>query len=312
MKSLKWMTIAACFFFCISALAQVSTVYTLRPTLLTNGWAVTGTLTTDGTVGTLTAANVVNWDLKVVQTTDFVWTEKDSSNIGISKIYTDGKKIYVATSPDGYQDGGNLTFSRGGGGGRIATSAVIADFTQLSMNLGYVGGMAGWQDEIWGLNFVGLNQRNKTMYRAAVGVKGQPNAFAVTVPIISMDPLLITVFGTITTDGTVGALLPQNILAWNVTARNQDITHYTKANSGVLTMDGVATNGTFIGVTHKQGKFTIGIGGMRPTYVTIADFTDPSYPDGYANYYRGDYGTMGEKYPLVNQNAKYYVAGMKQ
>jgi len=311
MKSLKWMVIAACFLFCISALAQVSTVYTLRPTPLTNGWAVTGTITTDGTVGKLSAANLVDWDLKVVQTTDFVWTEKDSSNLNISKVYTDGKKIYVATSPDGYQDGGNLTFARGGGGGRIATSAVIADFTQLSMNLGYVGGMAGWQDEIWGLNFVGLNQRNKTMYRAAVGVKGQPNVFAVTVPVISMDPLLITVFGTLTTDGTVGALLPQNILSWNITARNQDITHYTKANSGVLTMDGVASNGTFIGVAHKQGKFTIGIGGMRPTYVTIADFTDPTYPDGYANYYRGNYGIMGEKFPLVNPTDKYYIAGKK-
>ena len=33
-------------------------------------------------------------------------------------ITTDGKGIFVATSPDGIQDGGTLYFSRGGGGER--------------------------------------------------------------------------------------------------------------------------------------------------------------------------------------------------
>ena len=266
---------------------------------------------TDGTVGALAPANILGWDLKVVQTTDFVWTEKDSSNMNISGVFTDGKKIMVATSPDGALDGGTLTFSRGGGGGRIATSAIIADFTQLSFNLGYPGGLAGWQDEIWGLNYVGLNQRNNSRYRAALAVPGQPNVFRVTVPIISTSPLLMTMFGTITSDGTIGALLPQNLLAWKITARNQDITNYTNANSTVLSANGLTSDGTTIKVDHAGGQFTIGIGGMRPTFVTIADFTDPAYPNGFANYYMGNFGVMGDKFPLVAPRAKTYTAAGK-
>jgi hypothetical protein len=304
MKSLRWIAVVALLVASIAAVGQTSTVFKLNQIPLTNGWRVTGTVTTDGTVGALSAANILDWNLRVVQTTDFVWTEKDSSNLNISGVSTDGVKIFVNTSPDGVLDGGALYFSRGGGGGRIPTSAVLADFTQLSTNLGYVGGMAGWQDEIWGLNYVGLNQRNKSRYRAALAVPGQPKVFRVSVPIISSAPLLMTMFGTITTDGTIGALLPQNIVAWNITARNQDITNYTKVNSVVLSATGVTSDGTTIKVAHAGGQFTVGIGGMRPTFVTVADFTDPTYPDGFANYYMGNFGEMGNKAPLVGPRAK--------
>jgi hypothetical protein len=304
MKGLRLLVVAALLVLSVSAFAQTSTVYNLNPIPLTNGWRVTGTISTDGTVGALTAANILDWNLTVVQTTDFVWTEKDSSNLNISGVSTDGVRISVRTSPDGVLDGGSLQFSRGGGGGQIATSAVIADFTQLSVNLGYVGGIAGWQDEIWGLNYVGLNQRNNSRYRAAVAVAGQPNTFRVTVPIISSSPLLMTMFGTITTDGTIGALLPQNIVAWKITARNQDITNYTKANTSVISAIGVTSDGTTIKVSHTGGQFSIGIPGARPTFVTIADFTDPTYPNGFANYYRGNYGVMGERTPLTGSYAK--------
>jgi hypothetical protein len=219
--------------------------------------------------------------------------------------------MFVNTSPDGVLDGGALVFSRGGGGGKIATSAIIADFTQLSTNLGYVGGMAGWQDEIWGLNFVGLNQRNHSRYRAALAVPGQVNVFRVNVPTISAAPLLMTMFGTITTDGTIGALLPQNILAWKITARNQDITNYTKANSTVISAIGVTSDGTTIKVSHVGGQLSMGIPGMRPTFVTLADFTDATYPDGFANYYMGNFGVMGDKSPLVGPRAKTYTVAKK-
>jgi hypothetical protein len=311
MKKLSLLTFAVLLLFIsITASAQTSSVFNLRPIALSNGWRVSGTITTDGTVGTLAAGNIVDWNLQVVQTTDFLWTQRNSSNLNISGVSTDGQKMLVTTSPDGFQDGGTLLFSRGGGIGRIATSAIIADFTQLSLNLGYVGGLAGWQDEIWGLNFVGLNQRNQSQYRAALAVAGQPNVFRITVPIISSSPLLMTMFGTITTDGTIGTLLPRNIVAWNITARNQEITSYTKANSAVLAAAGVTCDGTLININHVGGQFTIGIAGARPTFVTIADFTDPYYPQGFANYYRGNYGVMGDKSPLTH--ATIYMVGKKQ
>ena len=283
-------------------------VFTLRPINLTNGWRVTGTITTDGTMGVLAAANILSWDLKVVQTTDMVWTEKDSNALNISGVSTDGNKIFVNTSPDGIQDGGTLFFSRGGGGGRIATNAVICDFTQLSYNLGYgMGGIAGWQDEIGGLNYVGLNQRNHFRYRGASLMAGQPNVFRVNVPTLATNPILMTMFGTITTDGTIGALAPQNLIAWNITARNQEIIHYTQTNSTVLNAVGVSSDGVMITVAHAGGQFSLGIGGMRPTFVTLADFTDPTMPNGFANYYVGNYGVMGEKTPLTGQKT-YAVA----
>jgi len=289
--------------------AQV--VFTVKPIALTNGWRVTGTITTDGAVGKLGASNIVNWNLKVVQTTDMVWTDKDSTSLYMTGVSTDGNKLFVPTSPDGFQDGGALFFSRGGGGGRIATNAVIADFTQLSFNLGYPGGMAGWQDEIGGLNFVGLNQRNHTLYRAASLLAGQPNVFQVHVPTIATDPILMTMFGTITTDGTVGPLLPQNLLAWSITERNQDITYYSNTNSTVLSVTGVFSDGNMIKVAHQGGQFKIGISGTRPTFVTLADFTDLAYPNGFANYYIGNYGVMGEKTPLVGDGVKGYGVGKK-
>lgn len=293
-------------FLALSPCAVSQVVINLKPIDLTNGWRVTGTITTDGTVGAIAPNNILDWNLKVVQTTDMAWTEKNSTSLYISGVSTDGNKIFVPTSPDGIQDGGALLFSRGGGGGRIATNAVVADFTQLSFILGYPGGMAGWQDEIGGLNYVGLNQRNNTKYRAASLLTGKPNTFRVHVPTIATDPILMTMFGTLTTDGTIGPLLPQNIVAWNITERNQDISYYTPANSSVLASTGTSSDGVNLRVAHAGGQLKVGIGAARPTFVTLADFTDPTYPNGFANYYLGNYGVMGEKSPLVGNNVKFY------
>lgn len=143
--------IVALLMFAIAASALTPTVYSIKPINLTNGWRVTGTITTDGATGYLTAADILDWNLKIVQTTDFVWTQKDSNNLNISGVSSDGKKIFVATSRDGVSDGGSLFVGHPAGGGQIETNAVIADFTQLSVNLGYgIGGIAGWQSELGG------------------------------------------------------------------------------------------------------------------------------------------------------------------
>ena len=308
MKILKLAATIALLLPSIAAQAANPVVYKLKPITLTNGWQVTGSITTDGSTGYLTPANIVDWNLKIVQTTDMVWTEKDSNDLNISGVSSDGQKVYVSTSPDGMSDGGTLYVSRGGSRGQIPTSGVIADFTSTSFNLGYgYGGIAGWQDEIGGLNYVGLNQRNNTQYRAASVLKGRPNVFAINVPILGTNPIMMTMFGTITTDGTIGPLAPKNIVAWRITARNQDISYMTKANSVVLAASGVAAGVNGITVDHASGQFVIGVGGRRPTFVTIADFTDPVFSNGFANYYMGSFGVMGDKSPLVGTNAKTYT-----
>ena len=312
MTALKWFAVAALLVVSMSAFAQTTVVYKLNGIKLTNGWSVTGTITTDGAVGTLSAANILDWNLKVVQTTDMVWTEKDSNDLNISGVSTDGSKVFVMTSPDRIVNKNTLYFGQGSALGTIPTNAIVADFTQLSTNLGYVGGIAGWQDEIGGLNYVGLNRKNNRQSQVATAVTGQPNAFRINVPKISPAPLQMTMFGTFTTDGTIGPLLPRNIIAWNVTARTEDITYYTKTNSTVLSAIGVTSDGTVIRVDHAGGQFTIGIGGRRPTFVTIADFTDPTYPDGFANYCMGNFGVMGDKSPLAYPKSKRVNVARKQ
>ncbi|HEX6505815.1 MAG TPA: hypothetical protein VF011_21445 [Terriglobales bacterium] len=305
MKALRVVAFALTIFVALSSAAQTTpVVFNLNPIRLTNDWVIKGTITTDGTVGPLTLANILDWNFKIVQTTQRVWTEKDSNDWNISGVSTNGKKIFVATSPDGFQDGGTLYFGRSAGWFNIPTNAVIADFTQLSMNLGYIGGIAGWQDEIWGLNYVGLNQRDNTQYPAASALANRVNTFAVRVPTLSTSPLLMTLFGTITTDGTLGTLLPQNIIAWNITARNQDIRYMDKASgSRVISATALSSTGKLLGVAHAGGQLVIGFPGFRPTFVSLADFTDPTMPNGFANYYVGNYGEMGNKTPLVNRIA---------
>ncbi len=312
MKSPRWLFILALILCSALAYAQNPVTYNLVSVPMSNGWRLSGTITTDGTLGPLAARNFVDWNLQVVQTTDFTWTERDSNNLNISGVSSDGKKIYVATSPDGIQDGGALVFSKPAAGFNIPTNAIIADFTQLSVNLGYVGGIAGWQDELWGLNFVGLNQRDNSQYPAA-SRGGMASAhpgraiFLVNVPTLSTNPLVQTMFGNIVTDGTVGPLLPKNILSWRITARNQDVRSYTKTNSGVLSAVGITAETKYLKIANFVGQFTIGIGGRRPTFVTIADFTDPMYPGGFVNYYVGTQGVMGDKSPLVSPTAPKYT-----
>ncbi len=117
----------------------------------------------------------------------------------------------------------------------------------------------------------------------------------------------MTVFGTFTSDGTIGTSLPKNIIAWNITGRTQDITHYTKANSAVMSAIGASSDGTSIRVAHAGGPLMLGIAGRRPTYVDAADFTNTTYPNGFADYCMGNFGVMGSRGPLMRA-ASYVVA----
>lgn len=282
-------------------------VLNLRAVNLSNHWQIRGTITTDGTVGPLTSANIIDWNIQLIQTTDLVWTETDSNALNISGVSSDGSNLLVTTFPNAFQDGGTLYVGRGGGGGTIPTNAIMADFTQLSRNLGYNGGMAGFQDEILGLNFVGLNQPSGRQYRAATVDPAKPNVFNIRVPQILPAPYKVTMFGTITTDGTVGPLQPANLIAWNITGRMQSGTTYTPASSAVLYMNNVSYDGAKMLVGRAGGQLVIGVGGARPTYVTVADFTNPQKPNGFANYYVGNFGLQGERFPLIGSGEQIYA-----
>jgi hypothetical protein len=99
-------------------------------------------------------------------------------------------------------------------------------------------------------------------------------------------------------------LCSQNIIAGKITARNQDI-RYMDKNGGARVMSAirVATDGKVLEVAHAGGQLLIGIPGFRPTFVTLADFIDSTMPNGFANYYVGSFGEMGNTTPLVNRRA---------
>jgi hypothetical protein len=62
-------------------------------------------------------------------------------------------------------------------------------------------------------------------------------------------------------------------------------------------------DGKVLEVAHAGGQLLIGVPGFRPTFVTLADFTDSTMPNGFANYYVGSFGEMGNTTPLVNRRA---------
>ena len=118
MRFLKLLTLALVVSLSVAASAA-PLVLSLRTVNLSNHWQIRGTITTDGTVGPLSSANIIDWNIQLIQTTDLVWTEADSNDLNIRGASSDGTNILVTTFPDAFQDGGTLYVGRGGGGGQI-------------------------------------------------------------------------------------------------------------------------------------------------------------------------------------------------
>jgi hypothetical protein len=300
--------LATVFFLAITAGAS-GTTFKLAPIHMDNGYVVTGTVDTDGTIGFLTPANFVKWNIVVTQTTDLVFTEKNTSAANISMVTTDGKKIFVPSSIDGASDGGNLSFTGGANRGGIPFGALVADFTGWNA----AGGSAGWQTPLT-LNYLALNEPNNTLYTAAHADRKNPRLFHITEVTISTSPTIQRLFGTIVTDGTVGALSPANLKAWHIVGREEDIQKYNEQTTHVLNATQVYCDGSTLKVYNATGTFQVGVPVVsprgRPIIVTIADFTDPSYPNGIASYLYGSYGLVSQKTPLT-KDAAYTVATLK-
>jgi hypothetical protein len=288
-----------------------ATQYKIVPVDLGNGYVMTGSVETDGSVGYLAPQNFTKWRVVLVQTTDTVFNETNSSAVQISQVSSDGKKLLVPTSPDGSTDGGVLAFYSGAPRGGIPSAAVVADFSMNSQNIVGPGGMGGWQTP-FGLNLVSLNQPDGTVYTAAFADRNQANVFRIAPVIVNTAPTLTRLLGTITTDGTVGALSPANFKSWNLVGREQDIQAYTEKNSQIISASQVYADERALRVDNPNGVLQIGIPSLNPylspTIVTIADFSDPSVVNGEASYYYGAQGLVATKTPLGTTGRR-YVAG---
>lgn len=245
--------------------------FELTPIDFGDGVEVTGRVTTDGSTGPLTEANFLSWRIQVTSTTEFAFTPANTS-ASISEVFSDGQGISVITAPDPFTDGGSLAFR---GGVRFATQ--LADFTTNSLPGGeafFVNGAA--------FGYSSLNQPDNSTYLAATPRSGEMNVFDL-VPLDFGDGLTMT--GSITTDGTIGALTGDNLLDWRIVIREvSSFGVFNESNSRVFTADGVSTDGQSIFVANPDGGWAFSRWPVGPdiTLIQLADFTDANAPGGQA------------------------------
>jgi len=322
--------------FALAAFAVHATTYQLVPLTLDNGTTVRGTIDTDGIVGYLTPGNIVSWDITVTQTTDVVYTDTayapaptEATTVvvtpppEVSGVSSNGKRILVQRSPDtaNFADGGSLLFRAAGNG--EPTWAAVADFTSYTSWWypdSIIGGVGGWVTA-FGLSLGApltlapcrANGRCPD-YAAATAVNGQPNTFRLARVTTQAVAPVQTLFGTITTDGTVGSLAPNNFLAWHIVGRTQEIQSYNPTNSVIRNLAGTYADNTVLRADNfpnrNPGVLDIG---TAPTVnnpgisVNLADFSDPTYPGGIASYSNGNFGLVASKSPLTTRKS-YVVA----
>jgi hypothetical protein len=302
---------------------------------LDNGTTVKGTIDTDGTVGYLTPANIVNWDITATQTTDVVYTNtaytpppNEATTVvltappEVSGVSSNGKRLLVQRSPDtvNFADGGSLLFRAGN---REPTWAAVADFTSYTSwlyNDSVIGGVGGWVT-VFGISLgAPLTQApcrangSCSTYTAATAVNGRPNMFKLFPVTTQAVAPVQTLFGTITTDGTAGSLASNNFVAWHIVGRTQEIQNYNSTNSQIRNIAGTFTDNTVLRVDNNPNR-NLGVLDIGTTpivnnpgiSVNLADFTDPMYIGGIASYSNGNLGLLASKSPLTTRKS-YVIA----
>lgn len=282
-----------------------ATDFQLAPVKLPGGVTVFGTVSTDGTVGTLTPANLVAWSVTVRQSSryDYVPGQAGGPNLMGVSVSADGRKLRVATSPDGVNDGGILAFGSFGPGPEYGVQ--VANFTGYYAAGGVAFYLAGpafeWQD------LAAPNHSQRVVAAAPAGsavYKLLPVSF----------PSGATMTGTITTDGSTGPVGAAQVLDWRIRVQaNSDTTYYRDAsgNNNSVVMPGsggLSTDGSTLFVARPGGYLAFGVPAnppRRPMAAVPADFGPAAPPKGQAGYF----DAFGVQYaPLKFSGTQYPVA----
>lgn len=250
--------------------AANATVFQLTPMDFGDGYALTGTIRTDGATGALSAADIVAWNLKVTAITDIVYTPANTINVS-SNVTSTGSQLLVPTFVNGSSDGGSLAF-RGGHYFQVQ----VADFTGANTHGGqafYVAGSA--------FDFLPLHQPNGANYVAANVESPGGNVFDL---VSRTFPGGEVMSGAITTTGAIGAA---QITDWTIRIRAIQKWTFTRANSQVWNDFGIMSDGVKLTVTPldadgNPGGFSIGSVHFDFNGVLLGDFTyDPGGVAGY-------------------------------
>jgi hypothetical protein len=252
------------------------TSFRLTPVDLGGGYSITGSVTTDGTLGDLGPGNFTSWKITVRSLTEVFYTPANTPGAGLTDVFTDGQRMTVATSPDGLLDGGSLAFRAANPQAHFGV--IVADFGGAFIAGGtalYVNG-ADFQ-------YLPLNQHNGLQY--AVAQAQAPGS-----GVYNLRPINfgggVSLSGTLTTDGTLGALAAQNLTDWNIRLAEVATWSFTERNSDLFNTDGLTTDGHSIFVANPDGNWGFGRVPGRPggdaTFLQLADFSDPNLPGGQA------------------------------
>ncbi|MFO1340545.1 MAG: hypothetical protein U1F53_20375 [Burkholderiaceae bacterium] len=269
----------------LAAASAHATDFQLTPVKLPGGVTIIGTVSTDGTVGTLTPANLTAWRVTVRTTTryDYFPGQAGGPNLMGVSVSADGRKLRVATSPDGVNDGGILAFGSFGPGPEYGVQ--VANFTGYYAAGGVAFYLAGpafeWQD------LLAPNHTQHVVAAAPVGssvYKLLPVSF----------PSGATMTGTITTDGSTGAIGAAQVLDWRIRVQAVDDTTYFRdanGNSNSVVMPGsggLSTDGSTLFVARPGGYLAFGVPAnppRRPMAAVPADFGPTAPPKGQAGYF---------------------------
>lgn len=238
----------------------------IRPIDFGNGQTLTGTITTDGSVGALTSANFTDWNLVLTQVTTTTLTKANSRALQSDGVSVSGGNLSVA-NPDGA-----LSFSNR----RLIDPTILqlADFTGASGSPGVATFVTPFEYQQIDLPTGDANY--------VVATRGTGSVFNL-IPIDLGDGYVVT--GSITTAAT-GSVALADLLDWSFTVTHTEIQdQFTAANSKVAASN-VTSDGTQLLVQNPDGYLGFGKPGTRhPPTAILADFTDPSIPGGRAGYY---------------------------
>jgi hypothetical protein len=283
-----------------SQVAQ-ATDFQLAPLKLPNGETIFGTVSTDGTTGPLTAANLVAWRVTVRTTTrhDYTPANAPPQNVLDVSVTSDGRKMRVKTSPDG--SGGALSF----GTSLPEVLVHVANYAAgWPPGMGFAMYQYGADFEYVDLPVSPTGQR--IVARAPLG----SHVFKL-VPVSY--PSGATVAGSITTDGSTGPIGPAQLLDWHLTMRRaEDVVYYQDAagsNSQVLpATTGLSTDGQTLFVARPGGYLGFGVPAVPPARgrgVVPADFSAAAPPKGQGGWFDpfgSDYVPLrfgGSAYPVA-------------
>lgn len=261
-----------------AGLAQAAT-FTLTPVRLPDGTTLAGSISTDGSTGPLTAANLTGWDVTLTRVSRITYDPTHPGGPWVSgvSVTPDGLRMSVKASPDGVRDGGLLAFGSFGPGPEYGVQ--VANHTGPYAAGGVAFYLAGpafeWQ---W------LNVPDGA--RRVVAKATAPGVFKL-VPVTFPSGTVMS--GSLRTDGRTGVLSAANLLDWKITASQTSVTRYTPANSTLLPASvGLDSDGTTLSVARPGGYLGFGVAPRPPARgqgAVLADFSPAAPTGGQAGYF---------------------------